>query len=371
MSNFHDVSIEDTPAAPFPGTVLLDPPDSAVKPTPTLLERMLAAEIDATNPPPPDDPIFYAAGRLTGTTGNIGALIARAKAGKSAVIGAHVAACLVADGLGDPEADTLGIRSEPPKGKAVIVIDTEQSPGDACGLVERSLRRLGLTPADRPAWLRVFSFAGWKASDLATGLPELMASVSAEHGGVHSVFIDGGADFAGNVNDPETAADLCAGWHALAIKFHCHLLIVIHSNEGEKADDVARGWLGKQLRRKAESNLQLKRTDETVTIFAESGQRRAPILEKDGPCFRWSDDVGMHVSVEGNLKESAKRQELLDLANEAFAQVPRMLWKDLKATIISARGLSGVTAERRITSMEKLMVIRTDAMGFKERVLQK
>jgi len=369
MSNFHDVSIEDTAAAPFPGAALLDSPDVAVKPTPTLLERMLAAEIDATNPPPPDDPIFHVAGRLTATTGNIGALIARAKAGKSAVIGAHVAACLVADGLGDLEADTLGIRSEPPKGKAVIVIDTEQSPGDACGLVERSLRRLGLTPADRPAWLRVFAFAGWRASDLATGLPELMASVGAEHGGIHAVFVDGGADLAGNVNDPETAADLCAGWHALAIKFHCHLLIVIHSNEGEKADDVARGWLGKQLRRKAESNLQLKRTDETVTIFAESGQRRAPILEKDGPCFRWSDEVGMHVSVEGNPRESAKRQELLDIATEVFANIPRMSWKDLKATFISVRGLPPSTAERRIREMEKMKVIRTDAMGLKERVL--
>lgn len=352
---FHTVSIEDTPAVVAP---------------PTLMERMLAAEIDVANPPPPDNPVFYVAGRLTGTTGNIGALTSKAKTGKSAFIGAHIAACLIADGLGNPEADTLGVRSEPTGGKAVIVIDTEQSPGDACKLVERSLRRVGLTAVDRPANLRTFSFAGWRAHDLTAGLPGLLEAMSAEHGGIHAVFIDGGADFATNVNDPDTAADLCAGWHALAIKYLCHLLIVIHSNEGSQADDIARGWLGKQLRRKAESNLQLKRTEETIVAFADSGQRRAPIPETEGPCFRWSDEAGMHVSVEGNPKENAKRQELLELAAEVFGDKPRMKWGDLLATFISERRLPRSTAERRIREMEKMKVIRTDAMGFKERVLQ-
>lgn len=339
------------------------------KTTDQIVTRMMAAEVDVKNPPPPDDPVFFVAGQLTGTTGNIGAMIAKAKVGKSAFIGGHVSACLVAEGLGHRDADTLGVRSEPPKGKAVIVIDTEQSPGDACKLVERALRRVGLVPADRPAWLRTFALAGWKAHDLTAGLPELMDRVSAEHGGLHAVFIDGGADFAANVNDPETAADLSASWHALAIKHHCHILIVMHSNEGDKADDIARGWLGKQLRRKAESNLQLKRTEDTVKVFAESGQRRAPIPEENGPCFRWSDEAGMHVSFEGNPKENAKRQELLDLATEVFGDKPRMKWSELLTTLISDRRLPKSTAERRIREMEKMKVIRTDAIGFKERVL--
>jgi hypothetical protein len=95
----------------------------------------------------------------------------------------------------------------------------------------------------------------------------LEVDVATEHGGVHAVFIDGGADFATNVNDPETAADLCAGWHALAIKYRFHLVIVIHSNEGEQADDIARGWLGKQLRRKAESEPPAEAdTSETIVV---------------------------------------------------------------------------------------------------------
>ena len=335
-----------------------------------VVSRMLAAEVRPENPPPPDDPVFHVAGRLTGTTGNIGALIARAKTGKTAVIGAHVSACLVADGLGNAEADTLGVRSEPPKGKADVEIDTEQSPGDACKLVERALRRVGLTAADRPAWLRAFSFAGWKAHDLVVGLPGLIESLATEHGGVHAVFIDGGADFAVNVNDPETAADLCAGWHDLTIQNRFHMVIVIHSNEGEKADDIARGWLGKQLRRKAESNLQLKRNGETITVFAESGQRRAPIPEKEGPCFAWSDESGMHLTTPNNPKVTRKQQELETLAQECFADVNRMRYKDLHEKIVTLRGWARSTADAKISAMEALGVIRTGAMGLKERVLR-
>lgn len=341
-------------------------PEAALQ---TVLERALALEIDPANPPSPDDPIFYVAGKLCSTSGNLSSIVARAKTGKTSVVGAHIAACLVAEGMGNNEADTLGIRSEPTNGKAVVLIDTEQSPSHACKLIERSLARAGLGVNDRPKWLRAYPLAGWQARELAAVLPALLKHLAEEHGGIHAAFIDGGADFAINVNDPEEAAKLCGDWHALAIKHHCALVAVIHANEGDKADDMARGWLGKQLRRKAESNLQLKRDGDITKLFGESGQRHAPIFEREGPAFKWDDATSMHVSVTLSDSSPAKLQEARALAAEVFQSSPRLRWKALFDGIMEARGCVKSTAEKRIKEMESLGVIRTDGMGFKERVL--
>lgn len=334
-----------------------------------LLSRMLAAEPDPANPPPPDSPVFYVCEKLTNTTGNLGVISSPAKTGKTTVIGAHAAACLVADGIGSADADTLGIRSEPPRGKAVLIIDTEQSVAHACKLIDRALHRVGVKPENRPSWLRLFSFAGWSAVDLAQGLPELMEHVAKQHGGIHAALVDGGADFAVNVNDPEEAATLVAGWHALAIKHTCAIIIVVHSNEGAKADEVARGWLGKQLRRKAESNLQLKRTGDIITLFGATGQRHAPIFEREGPSFTWGATDGMYVSVSANPKTTRKHMDLQGLAAEAFGDRPRMRWKELRDAIKAARGCVDSTAETRIKDLESAGIIRTGPMGIKERVL--
>lgn len=330
-----------------------------------LLSRLLAAEIDPQHPPPPDEPIFYVAGKLTGTAGNIGAITGRAKSYKSAVIEAHCAACMVAEGLGVTGADTLGITAEPPRGKAVVIIDTEQSPADACYRVNRSLRRVGLKPEERPPWLRAFAFAGWKAQDLTAGLPQLLERLATDHSGIHAVLIDGGADFAINVNDPEAAADLCAGWHALAIRFRCHILIVIHSNEGAKSDDTARGWLGKQLRRKAESNLQLQRDGEAVTLFAEHGQRRAPIPEAIGPRFQWSEAHGMPMSIgtAGEARATAKTTKLRELAEEVFEAGAQLSYTEMKDAIAKARGYTPRWAEKQIEALKSAGVIRSAGGG--------
>jgi len=334
----------------------------------SLLKNALLAEVDPANPPPPDKPVFYVAGKLCSTSGNLSCLVARAKTGKSAIVGAHVAASLVADGIGRSDADTLRIRSEPPSGKAVVVIDTEQSPHHAAKLIERALIRVGASIDDRPSWLRLFAFAGWAPGDLSQALPVILEKLAKEHGGLHAVFIDGGADFASNVNDPEEAARLCADWHALAIKYDCSIVIVIHSNEGAASDDIARGWLGKQLRRKCESNLTIKKCGEVSVLFSETGQRHAPILEKDGPTFSWSDELGMHVSGQsvGSSREDIRRDALRDQAEAVFrdAGVHAMKWGDLRQGIAKSEGLTASGAGKRFDAMKALGVIKKDALSL-------
>lgn len=328
------------------GAKLLNFLRDSSSPDGAIIDRLLACEIDILNPPPPDLPVYYVNGILTGTTGNIGAIAGRAKTFKSSVLEAHASAAIKAHGLGNPNADTLGITSSPPGGKALVVIDTEQSKGDSCALAGRTLRRLGLTPEERPDWFRVFSLAGLQAKDLTAGLPSLLDKLAADHGGIHAVHIDGGADFAANINDPAEAQSLCAIWHGLAIKHRCHLLTVIHSNEGKESDDVARGWLGKQLRRKSESNLQVKRTENLVTLWGDTGQRRAPIPEHAGSTFRWDNEQRMAVSAKPNIPP-----ELVEIGEAVFRENGQQGFSELKRTIAKVTKKSEETAKRRIKEM--------------------
>lgn len=296
--------------------------DAGQKSPAALLAQALAVEIDPTNPPPPAEPRFTVAGRVVCTAGNLTALTARAKTGKTAVLQAFTAAAIVADKRGNLAADTLGIESAPPEGKAVIMIDTEQAPDDACAGTNRALSRAGLRPDEKPEWLRVFTMAGQSFADLQGVLPALLEHLSATHDGIHVVMIDGVADLVANVNEPKDASALCTMLHGLAIRHACPIIGVIHSNEGRESDDIARGWLGKQLRRKSESNLQLKRDGETITLFGEDGQRRAPIPQHEGPRFAWSEEKKMHVSVAtaGENRRQAKRDTLMIEVRSLFEE---------------------------------------------------
>lgn len=331
-----------------------------------LLARALAAEVDPRSPPPPDRPILSIAGRLASTTGNLTGITGRAKTAKSATLGAAAAATLVAAGLGNPDADTLGITSTNPEGRAVVWIDTEQSPGHAAESLRRALRRAGLNPAEKPSWLKLFPLAGWSAGELAAVLPDLIRTADRQCGGVHLVMLDGGADFALDVNSSEEAATLCAQWHGLAVRHACSVWVVVHSNEGAQSDDTARGWLGKQLRRKAESNLTLRRDDDVIVLFGENGQRHAPIPERDGPRYRWSDDAGMHLSIEtaGSVRESRKVTELRELAFQVFGGAGDLLtYTEARQRLEQARACHATTAERKLAAMQKAGVIRFAGAG--------
>jgi hypothetical protein len=144
---------------------------------------------------------------------------------------------------------------------------------------------------------------------------------------------------------------------------------VIHSNEGLKSGDDGRGHLGKQLTRKAESNLLLKKEGETTAITSEK-QRKAPITAADGVAFKWSDEEGRHIScgIPIAVKEEAKIADLRDLANEVFATESGLRWAELNRRIADARNLKGNTPDRRIKEMRRLGVIKQSSFGLYERV---
>lgn len=244
---------------------------------------------------PPPEPVtrLFLAGKPIATPGNLVTLISRAKTGKTATIGAAVAAIIGAH-YDRHDIDTFGFTA-PHTDEAVVLIDTEQSPYDAWTCHSRSMARAN-QPTD-PEWLHHYALVGFGAKKLRTSLPPILDKAVADHKGVFTLILDGVADFVPSVNDEVGCSEFISWLRDISVKYNCPVICVIHSNEGVKTGDDGRGWLGKELTRKAESNLLLKKTGEITTITSEK-QRKAPITEKDGVAFRWDDQAGRHVTCE-------------------------------------------------------------------------
>jgi len=226
----------------------LSMPIAAVTGNAKLLERLEARLYSAQSKPQEPTPRFSLAGIPICTPGNLTTISAQAKVGKTAAIGA-----MKASTFSKPDADCLGFTSENPNGFAVISIDTEQSEFDHWFGIQRIIRRAQVDAA--PPWLRSYCLTGFSAGDVRAALRCLLEQEKKQFKGIHSVFVDGTADAANDVNDPAESNGLVTELHALAIQFDCPIINVIHLNPG--SDFKTRGHLGSQLERKSETNLRV------------------------------------------------------------------------------------------------------------------
>jgi hypothetical protein len=327
----------------------------------TLRDRYTARAFRQEPAPEPAEPRIFIAGKPVCTPGNITNIIAQAKAGKTAYLGALIAAALAADASRE-DRDTLGITAKAPGLRALIHIDTEQSVYDHDQLIRVALRRAGVDTA--PDWLQSYALAGFDAPDLRLVFRELLVRAHRK-GGVYAVILDGAADFVRDVNAPEECNPFVAELHGLAIEHDCPIITVVHENPGQDAGKM-RGHLGSQLERKAESNLRLRKNDEITTVFSEK-MRRAPILEKDGPRFKWAPQDMMHMSCgsAGTSKDEVKRDKLLDLATAVFEHAGKrsLRYAEFLRIMAELRKISPSYAEDKFTEMKKLGVLRKDVIG--------
>lgn len=297
---------------------------------------------------------FSLAGVPISTPGNLTAITAQAKVGKSALLQGFVAATFTA-----PERDCLSVIGQNTAGHAVIYVDTEQSKDDFWRAIDRTKDRAGAVMY--PAWLIPHCVSDLPVAEIRDGLAVKMADAQPEFGGIHSVFIDGVADMVLDVNDAEECNALVADLFRLATRYDCSVVVVIHKNPGS---DKTRGHLGSQIERKAETNLTLDKEDDQTVVWSIK-QRRAPIFKKDGPRFTWSDEAAMHVTVfdSGRPKISATLEKWCEHARTVFGKSPKMTYVELRAALIADAGSATSTAEKQIGHLRKSGVIKIDSFG--------
>ena len=326
----------------------------------SLREVLSNRRFDSTNPPEPARAIYEINRQSICTPGNLTAISSHIKSGKSAFIGACIAASFGRDG------DTLGIDSANPNEHAVIHFDSEQSPADHRKLIATALSRIGIEGA--PEWLRSYRILDLPTSQRFDLLEYELRESKRAHGGIHSALLDGVADYIKDPNDPEEAFAAVERLHRLAVQYLTTILCVIHVNPGSE-NGKTRGHLGSQLARKAESNIELSKDASEVTTVYTSSSRHAFISKQDGPRFKWDSLAAMHVSCVPETKErnEAKRGVLSDLVNEIF-NIPDynggLSWEDTHKRIEKLEGLKRGGSRKRFDKLREAKLIHRTSAGF-------
>lgn len=330
-------------------------PTEGAQPDTARLEAILEARrFNAALPPSKPLPIYSLSDAVIATRGNLQAVTAQAKAGKTAFLGAMIASTM------NPTGDALGVQSSNQNNGAVIHFDTEQSPYDHHAVISLALRRAGCAAPD---WLRSYSLADIGIEERKNLLRFELEAELVAHGSIHSVFLDGVADFCHSPNDEQEAFALVGELHKLAIEYNTTIICVLHENPGMNEAGKTRGHLGSQLERKAETNLRLAKDGEGITTAFSERARHTYIPKERGARFAWSDEHSMHVSVEtkGATKTSAKLERLSELAEQIFKSVPDSIglsWEQVHQQIETINDVKRSCARKKFDMLRDNKLIR-------------
>ena len=306
--------------------------------------------------PPPDEPILVTiAGTPCATPGNLTTITAQKKSGKTAFLSAIVAAAISEHG------DTLGVKAFNPDNKLVLHFDTEQSTMDHWKICDSILRRAQLTES---AIFKSVCLTSLRILERQAVVHHVIRQEAQRGNGVFIALIDGHGDLVRNVNDPEETADYVAALHALAIENQCHIYGALHLNPG--SDFKSRGHLGSELERKSQTNLRLEKNDEVFCAWGDAN-RGAPIPKNAGPCFVWSNDARMHVSVASRLQSKSDLQ--LEDARMKVAEGFRLAEKtDLHYSELIA-AIQRVTGKKSTSTAERIFRLAKEARYISKNLL--
>lgn len=274
------------------------------------------------------------------TPGNLVAITASPKLGKSALGAAMIASTMV-EGSG---ADTLHVKSANVSERAVIHFDTEQDVMRHDDLVRRIVRQANRNRP--PSWFHSYHVKGVAPDVLKARLERALAVNSQKHGGVHSVLLDGVADFVEDPNSPDECFPFITWLESMAVRYNSVVVCVLHLNPGSSFGSgvKSRGHLGSQLERKAETEVRLKKDSDGAVSYWTHLARGKPITQENALRFQWNDELGRHICVPGK-KEARETKELQRLEK---------LYAEAQAILRTDEELSFTETVNRIASRHKI-----------------
>jgi replicative DNA helicase len=315
-----------------------------------------ARAFDVHNRPPSPPPMVTLENNCLFTAGNLSAIIADRKAGKSSALTGILAALMA----GTNHKDLLGFTASNPLGRAVVHFDTEQSPADHYDLVMRVLQRAGIT--EPPSWFSSYSLTGLSLPEKKQFITTALDYAARDNDGIQMVILDGIADICHDPNDAIESFDLVENWHNYAVNQDCVVLGVLHLNPGT---DKSRGHLGSQLERKAETPLRIEKDGTTgVSTMYATHARHCHIARNHGYCFEYSKDHGMHITTtkekRDEVKDTIKRNAAADKANEIMAGKPPMTHSDLVKAIMKKNNVLESQGKKTVKNWLRFEVIQKD-----------
>ena len=214
---------------------------------------------------------------VIGTLGNFSASIGKAKSKKTFNVSAIVAAALT-NGIVLQYAAAL-----PEDKRKILYVDTEQSPYHCLKVARRILRMAGL-PTDRDNENLEFLALRKHTPEERIAIVE-QAIYRTDNIGL--VVIDGIRDMVYDINSPSEATCIISKLMQWTDERQIHIHTILHQN---KADENARGHIGTELNNKAETVLQITKSQQDGNI-SEVKAMHIRDREFDPFAFRINDNA--------------------------------------------------------------------------------
>jgi hypothetical protein len=179
--------------------------------------------------------------------GDFSLIIGKAKSRKSFFVSSLIASCLTKNDILENISGTL-----PQSKSKVIYFDTEMARYD----VQKSTSRI-LAQSDKKDNLKVFCLRKLTPAERLQFVEE---TIEREHKNTGLVVIDGIKDLITSINDEEQANIIASKLLKWTETYNIHIISVLHQNKG-KEDRNARGHLGTELTNKAQTVLEVSKSD--------------------------------------------------------------------------------------------------------------
>ncbi len=288
--------------------------------------------------------------------GNITPITAEGKGGKTALTGVFIAGAISETGFIDGF-NGIKVLSNP-LGKAVIHFDTEQSEADQQSNLKTILRRANIERT--PDYYHSYNIRTIPLQEYQRFTDTVCELCNEIYKGIHLIVVDGGADYITSVNDEAEANAIIFYFTALAVKYNCAVLLVIHLNEnaGKNNDTMPRGHVGRQAVRKGYCQLNITKEGDISTLQVlrarKAGTNDAPLI-----CYQYSKEKGYHISVDpetvANEKQTEKDQlnfkKIEKMANALFKAPNAWSHKECISKIMKATSKTESTAKRYLNNM--------------------
>lgn len=261
-------------------------------------------------------PIISISGEIISPEGTITTISGASKSGKSAFTGILLAGAISPDGKID---GLEGVVVQPNiDRKAVLHFDTEQARYKHQKNLKSILKRCSMQVC--PDYFRSYNIRGLDLDQYSTTTSDICKAAFHEHGGIHLIVIDGGADYISDVNDPMQSNQIIKFFEDLATCYHTAVVIIIHTNPGS---DKERGHLGSHFQRKSDSVIKIKTEgdisylDSGTALLRNAGKGNINQIQ-----FMYDKEKGYHVGCGIKSSDQAtKDAERIELIKKVSIKV--------------------------------------------------
>ncbi len=284
-------------------------------------------------------PVIKMQGQNIAAKENLTVISAASKAGKTALVQVFIAGLLSSNKTQYSFESFEFIPND--EGFAMVHFDTEQSPTHQQKFIKNVVKRAGLELM--PDCFLSYNIRDIHYEEYIEIVNVICEEAAIQFKGVHSIFIDGGADFLRSVNDDVASKTIIQFFTKLSVKHNCPVFIIVHTNPTNTTNSKERGHFGSDLQRKCYSVINIKKEDKISTAYTK--------FMRDGEegvttSYQWSSDAEMHVECEQDfvLKNKDEAQ-----CYECIQPLDVFTYTEFKANVMSKLKLKDRAAEGRIS----------------------